>query len=375
MTTTSQTAEWVTTRLVAAAPMNRPEDFVRTVESITGRAIVVDEMKGFVGRNNNWLVPTVDGPDFFVKCLSGDPAQTANRLKRILAFENVVAAHPPREYRTAPFRGSDPEQALLVFDCLPRSQTASELFADDELDVELVHRLGRVLGEIHRLPPLPIDVDDGLEAKAATSFYALSADGYANCSGGEVEAWAMLQHDKVLVDALGRLQTMSETAPTVATHCDIRLDQFLLANDQIYVIDWEEFRYSDPARDIGGFVGEFIHHAAMRMFAELDVEPGLSPGEAHEAIMASGEEQMVKVGDYVRQFWVGYRSVADVDDQLVIRATAYAGWHFFDRLLAGAAHGARLSAAERGMAGIGRNALIEPERYASTIGLDLGLTS
>ena len=41
----------------------------------------------------------------------------------------------------------------------------------------------------------------------------------------------------------------------------------------------------------------------------------------------------------------------------------------FDRLLAGASHGAKLSAAQRGMAGIGRNALTDPERYAPVIGL------
>ncbi|WP_406299697.1 class V lanthionine synthetase subunit LxmK [Embleya sp. NBC_00888] len=360
-------------RVIQAAPLESPDEFVRAVAALSGAEPLVADMQGYVGRNDNWRVPTADAGDLFVKRLRGDRRQVQARMSRLLAYQDVIAAHPQREAATPRFHGADREQSLLVFDHLPESRAASDLLAGDEFTVELAHRLGRVLAEIHRLPKIPLDIEEIVEGKALTAFYALSSDDYANCSGGEVEAWAMLQHDRELVRALERLRDMTADAPTAATHCDIRLDQFLLAGDDVHVIDWEEFRYSDPARDVGGFVGEFLHHCAARMFAELDVEAGLSPGAAHDAILAHGERQLEKIQGHIARFWAGYRELAEIDDGLAVRATGYAGWHFFDRLLAGAVHGAKLTAAERGMAGIGRNALTHPERFAPSIGLDRGV--
>lgn len=361
-------------RVVQAANVERPDEFVRAVAAISGTVPLVEGMQGYAGRNDNWRVPTAAG-DLFVKRLRGEPSQVEARMNRLLAFQDVLRAHPEQAVPTVGFYGADREQSLLVYDCLPDSCTAAELLADGGFDVELAYRLGRILGRVHRLPRTSADIEEFVGGRAVGAFYALTAEDFANCSGGEVEAWAMLQHDRVLVEALERLRGMSADAPTTATHCDIRLDQFLLSGDDIFVIDWEEFRYSDPARDVGGFVGEFLHHAAARMFSELDVEAGLAPGAAHEAIMAAGEQQLAKVRDHIGRFWDGYREVAGIDERLAVRATGYAGWHFFDRLLAGAVHGAKLSAAERGMAGIGRNALTQPERFASTIGLHPGLMS
>ncbi|MGY5011939.1 class V lanthionine synthetase subunit LxmK [Streptomyces sp. 900105755] len=359
-------------RVMQAAPLDRPDEFVRAVAALSGVTPLVEGMQGYIGRNDNWRVPTADAGDLFVKRLRGEERQVEARMNRLLAFQELIATHPQREAKAVPFYGADRSQSLLVFGHLPESRTASDLLGSDEFTPDLAHRLGRVLGEVHQLPKVPVDIKEFIDGKALTAFYALSPEDYANCSGGEVEAWAMLQHDKELVQALERLRSLSADAGTTATHCDIRLDQFLLAGDDVYVIDWEEFRYSDPARDVGGFVGEFLHHAAARMFAELDVEAGLSPGAAHEAILAAGELQMEKIRSHIARFWEGYQELAEVDSSLEVRATGYAGWHFFDRLLAGAVHGARLTAAERGMAGIGRNALTQPERFAPTIGLQRG---
>lgn len=358
----------MTARLMPPRPVKRPEEFARTIAAVSGATPIVADMQSFLGRNDNWRVPTVEAGDLFVKRLRGDRAQVEARMGRLLAFQQVIAGYRAAELRTVPFRGSDLDQGLLVFDYVPESRTGADLLAGGELDVETAHRLGRVLGEVHRLPRTA-GFPEGAENGKTIAFYGLSPEDYANCSGGEVEAWSMLQHDKVLVEGLNRLHRMSAEAPATAVHGDMRLDQFLFAGDDLYVIDWEEFRYSDPARDVGSFAGEFVHHAVVRMFAELDVDPGLSPGAAHEAIVAAGDRQLANVREHIRRFWSGYREVAEVDDGLAIRATGYIGWHFFDRLLAGAVHGGRLTAVERGTAGIGRNALVQPERFAATIGL------
>ncbi|WP_062344414.1 class V lanthionine synthetase subunit LxmK [Herbidospora yilanensis] len=360
--------ETQTTRLVAARPVSRPEEFVQAVASLSGATPIVEGMRGFLGRNDNWLVPTAEGPDLFVKRLRGDRAHAAARMDRVLAFQRLIAGRATAELRVPAFHGADAGECLLVFEYVPDSRAASDLLAAGELDVELAHRMGRVLGEVHSLPRAE-DLPESADDRRANAFYALSPEDYANCSGGEVEAWALLQHDKVLVEALAALHRVSAAAPATVTHGDLRLDQFLCSGDDLYVIDWEEFRHHDPARDVGAFAGEFVHHAVARMFRELDLDTGLSPGAAHEAIVAAGDRHLSAVREHIRRFWQGYREVAEPDEGLAVRATGYIGWHFFDRLLAGAVHGARLSAVERGMAGIGRNALTTPEKFAPTIGL------
>ncbi len=371
-TTTAPPEARATNRLQSAAPIDDPDGFTRTITALTGRTPRLDGMRGFVGRNDNWLVPTPPDGDLFVKSLRGPRDQVVGRMARVATFERLIADAPPETFRTPVYHGADELRGMLVFDCLPDSRAASDLFADDELTPQQVFEFGRIVAEIHRLPQASIGVDDAAGGgRAAASFYALDADSYANCSGGEVEAWAMLQHDKQVLTSLATMQASSAQAPSVASHGDLRLDQFLLTDADIYLVDWEEFRYSDPARDVGAVVGEFIHHAASKMFAELDIESGLAPGAAHEAILTQGQVQLDKVSDHVNHFWAGYISGVDTaaDPGLAVRATGYAGWHFFDRLLAGASHGAKLSAAQRGMAGIGRNALTDPERYAPVIGL------
>jgi hypothetical protein len=276
-TTTTAPLPAPTTRLLRAAPLTDPDAFARSITALTGRTPRLSEMRGFVGRNDNWLVPTPPDGDLFVKCLRGPRDQLVIRMARVAAFERLVADAPPETFRTPAYHGADELRGMLVFDCLPDSRAASDLFADDELAPATVFEFGRIVAEIHRLPHTSIGVDDAAGGgRAVTSFYALDAESYANCSGGEVEAWAMLQHDKLVLKSLSAMQASSAQAPAVASHGDLRLDQFLLdAAGAVYLVDWEEFRYADPARDVGAVVGEFLHHAASRMFAELDVEAGL----------------------------------------------------------------------------------------------------
>lgn len=86
-------------RVMRAAPLDRPDELVRTVAALSGATPLVEGMQGYIGRNDNWRVPTAEGGDLFVKRLSGAPEQVATRMNRLLAFQEIIAAHPPREAR------------------------------------------------------------------------------------------------------------------------------------------------------------------------------------------------------------------------------------------------------------------------------------
>lgn len=363
-------------RTITAAPLSNTDQFVSTVARICGDALTAEGISGLRGRNDNFVVTAVSGRQYFVKVVKGSPAAVEARLNRALAFETLIAHHPTAALGSVPFHGCDRDQHLMVFDHIADSETSSDRLIDDRLSTADARAMGRALAALHMIPA---DAPDGPtdlppaapEPMAANPFYALTVDAFAQCSGAEAEAWAMLQHDQLLVDAIAALRDSSQDAPAVPTHGDIRLDQFLLAADQMYCIDWEEFRFGDAARDVGALVGEFLHDATRRMFAHIDVASDLAPGEKHSALVAGGEGHLATARELIEQVWSAYQESAQVDAAFARRATAYAGWHFFDRLIAGAMFGAKLSAAERGMAGVGRNALIDPERFAPVIGLSI----
>lgn len=334
------------------------------------------------GRNDTWAGRTATGADVFVKRLTGDGEDTAARMDRALAFERTAAAAPAGALRGPALLGSDHGARLLAFRYLRDARSGAELMADQQFTPQLGYAAGTATGLLHACeaaapeagpPALPSSVL--LEALPAAMFEELS--------GAELQTWRLLQGDEPLIAAVERLLTAERAAPRVPAHCDFRLDQVLVCGPVtggeagpgpgLYVADWEEFRLGDPARDIGGFAGEWLHRAVLdivtsRGDGDTSAFAGLSM--TREDVVARGAEKITRLRPVVQEFWRGYRQARpDADPQLAERATAFAGWHLLDRLLAGAARSNRLLGIERAAAGIGRTALLRPGRFASVVGL------
>jgi predicted trehalose synthase len=323
---------------------------------------------GHVGRNENWALTASDGRPLFVKRLVGSPRETAERFRRVTGFAEFAAAAPPRLWRAPALLGADAEARVLVFEHLPDAESATEWI--DDLDVAFARRIGRAIGELHAMPAAAVPVGaQGRSGGLAQRLSALTLEQYAECSGAELEAWALLQHDKALRRALAALGERTLAAPQLPGHCDLRLDQILRLGDGIHLVDWEEFRPADPAFDVGSLVGEWLYQAASAMFADAGNERGDS-AEAHDELVRRGARELDVVRPLVMAFWTGYRQECAPDAGLAERATAYAGWHLFDRMLAKAKFSALLGAQDRGIAGIGRTALIDAPRFVATIGLE-----
>ncbi|CAM5674675.1 Aminoglycoside phosphotransferase family protein OS=Streptomyces alboniger OX=132473 GN=CP975_34890 PE=4 SV=1 [Streptomyces alboniger] len=192
---------------------------------------------------------------------------------------------------------------------------------------------------------------------------------YVHATGAFVQAWGLLQRDAALLEGLERLRATEAEVARVPVHGDLRLDQFLLAENAFYVNDWEEFRLGDPARDVGAYVGEWLHRAVLRIPAQ-ETDDAFSAVLTHEEVVARGSEELDRVLPLVSAFHRGYREGGGPDDDgLVVRATSYAGWHLIDRLIASTRESGRLSAIVRAAAGIGRTALLDPRSFVSTVGL------
>lgn len=327
-----------------------------------------DDLSAFPGRNNNWVGRTENGAKVFVKRLDGDRADALVRLRRVLDLQRLVAAHPQEDLRCPPLLGADEEHRLLVFEWLEHAHAGNALATDGEFEPGQAYLAGRSIGALHRLPAAADTSPHPLPPVWALTAIPLSLFSAARIA--ELRYWALLQHDRPLGQALEALREQERTqVEHRPCHGDLRLDQFLFDGGRAYLLDWEEFRMADPARDVGAFAGEWLYHAIRKVNADVDKVYGPGAKLSHELIVERGGAEIARVRPLVAEFWRGYLdSGVPVDAGLAVRATSYAGWHLLDRLLAAAGMQVRLRAIDLAAAGIGRTALLDPARFTETLG-------
>ncbi|WP_344077791.1 class V lanthionine synthetase subunit LxmK [Streptomyces crystallinus] len=338
-------------------------------------ALVRDSVSAPVGRNHAWAGDTTSGRRVFVKRLVGPEADVRARMKRLLSFEEFVGHVDGLRGHVPALLGFDEDAQLVVFAHV-EAESGAELMVDQTFGGDLAFAVGRAIGCLHAAVPgaeldrsLPSLPDAGL-------LRAMPLAMYNELSFAELEAWRLMQHDAALIEALEVLQEWESRAPRVPSHCDFRVDQLLVGDDHVPILaDWEEFRLADPARDVGSFAGEWLYRSVLDIVTRRgDTGPSAFDDLelTHDQVLARGAEKLERLLPLVHRFWDGYRTVrTDLDAQFTVRATAFAGWHLLDRLIAGAAQSQRLSGIERAAAGIGRGALLTPHKFAPLLGFEV----
>ncbi|MGW2325561.1 class V lanthionine synthetase subunit LxmK [Streptomyces sp. NPDC001700] len=331
------------------------------------------------GRNDNRVGVTSTGQPVFIKRL--DPAQpdAVARFRRLVRFERHAPVSGP--LTAPPCLGWDEDGLIVVFAWLRDARSGSDLAKEEAFDDDLAHLAGRAVGALHSLPltdPPPSDppsdpaTEDQPLLPPLDFFDALPLTYHTQASGASLEAWGLLQNDAELIAGLRELRREEAAAEHRPAHCDLRLDQFLRQGDALHLCDWEEFRpAADPARDIGGFVGEWLHRAVLDIPSQDPAIAGPAPQLSHRDVVERGVRELERLRTRNVAFWKGYREEAGaVDPGLPARATAFAGWHLVDRMFAAAEQRPKLTALDRAAAGIGRTAVLRPARFAATLGLE-----
>ncbi|MFZ3470962.1 class V lanthionine synthetase subunit LxmK [Streptomyces sp. 4.24] len=330
------------------------------------------DRKSLPGRNTNVSGTTDTGRGVFVKKLEGPKEVVETRIQQCLAFERLLRHDPEPRLSSPRCLGSDLGSQLMVFELVEDSVTAADLVKDHGLTDGLARSLGHTIGQLHNLP-----VNQLRQTGPSTPLLpsAELLDGlpvalFEASSAAELQVWSLLQNDGPLADALRALLTQERQAEPVAAHCDLRLDQFLIAGGRVHLTDLEEFQAGDAARDLGGVVGDLLHRAVLH--AATSESPDRDAADA-----APSREQMLTqltsgirgARPTIQAFWNGYLEERPAAGALAARVVAFAGWHLLDRLLAGARTAPRLAALPRAAAGIGRRALLTPEKFVLTLGL------
>ncbi len=332
-----------------------------------------EELDVFPGRNDNWAGRTDRGYRVFVKQVGGSPAEAQRRFRRSVTFERQAAGRCPG---IAPRSlGWDEPARLLVSELVDNAASGAQLAADGGFGPALATRAGETIGSLHRLSPYDIWPDgppsaDRPALPSEAILRGLSWSAFCACSAGELRALRLMQDDEVLTSLVGSLLGREARAPRVPAHCDLRLDQLLLADGHLYVTDWEEFRFADAARDVGSFAGEWLFRAVTGWVNPAAPDPAAASRLSHQEIMRKCAEGLEDARPTISAFWSGYCAVRPRHDHgLAARAAAFGGWHLFDRMLAAARQSMQLSAVHRAAAGIGRAIMRAPSESAAAIGL------
>ncbi|MGW6590328.1 class V lanthionine synthetase subunit LxmK [Streptomyces globisporus] len=410
MTTTSTTAaptEAVATASTAATAGDAPAlirfrptglDAAPEVNTLLERLglgpFAPEGLTAFGGRNDNWAGTTTRGQQVFVKTVARAPDGSRPEIDRALAFEASAARLPAGSpLRTPEHLGTDRDSAVSAFRLLRGSRSGSEVALDGDFDEALCREAGRAVATLHTLGTAggASDGESGGEAPDPASAPAIDTaeaplppmrwlrafpwSEVQDRSMAQIAAWKLVQDDTEVVAALHRLRERERTAPHTPAHCDLRFDQFLVHDGQLYLCDWEEFRLADPARDVGAFVGEWLFQATYSVFAPTGEPTSAKDAVAlgfdlsHEEIVERGAAGLRRHIPRISAFWQGYTECRVPDPELAERAVGFAGWHLYDRLIATAQAHAVLNPVARAAAGIGRTLLLNPAGAVATLGL------
>ncbi|GAB3654544.1 hypothetical protein GCM10027589_13250 [Actinocorallia lasiicapitis] len=347
-----------------------PEDFPAVGPLLTrlhlGSLSDPEAVSPIPGRNRNWRAVTDAGHQVFIKQLDGPDDQSAVRMRQCLAFDRLITAQAG-VIATPRYLGSDLDAHVLVYEFIDGACSLADLARDQTITTRHAHSVGEIIGSLHTLPVEGTDKPHERTRllPSAELLEAIPISLFENSSAAELQAWGLMQRDGELVAAIKRLLESEHRASSVTAHCDLRLDQLLVANGELYLTDLEDFQPADPARDTGGIVGDLLHRAILAAASSGDT-PAPDRALTIERIAAGIEG----VRPYVGAFWNGYHAARPKPDVgLAERTVAFAGWHLLDRLLAGARQAPRLGALARAAAGIGRTALLTPAPCIETIGL------
>ncbi|MFD4785429.1 phosphotransferase [Rhodococcus qingshengii] len=314
------------------------------------------------GRNDNLHGVLIDGTGIFIKIFDDTP-EARRRQARSTAADRAVPNESNVSPRLLAWADAPP---LLMFEDVEGSDLMTVPDADgwSAADAAVVADCAAVLARLHAVPIDDTEYEEH-SLPPVRALGAIPAEVYVAVSAAELHAWRILQTDTELAAELRRIAARDRAQTRSFIHGDVRLDQFLQrSSGEVVLLDWEEFRVGDPARDVGALVGDVLHRSLLRI-----VRPTSRFHEefAHAEVLRRGGEVLEDARPVLVELWEKYQNGNPVDADFTARATKFAGWHLFDRLLASAHRSVRLPPIALACAGIGRNALLRTDAFSSVI--------
>ncbi|MFI8569076.1 phosphotransferase [Rhodococcus sp. NPDC078407] len=328
----------------------------------------VADVMSTAGRNDSAIITFDDETKVFFKQIRGIGGEA--RYARSAAFFDALDVEV-LGFSTPGLLASDDDALAALYEFVDDGPDASQRFRAGEIGTVEYVRIGSLLAQLHGARVVRADrIDHSVPPLPPTGINAIPVELYAQSTMGQLDMWKLLQGDAELRSALSRLIVDGRQVDRSPVHGDLRLDQIVLGASA-WILDWEEFRLGDPARDVGGVLGELFYYRMRRIVdgASDDLTEGLT----HEEVMRRGAGLLAESLPDMQTVWKSYLGTASClgdGASFSARCVGYFGWQLFDRALASGTAFGRVSALDRALAGIGREAMVRNERYVSALGLE-----
>lgn len=326
----------------------------------------IEDAPVLLGRNLNARLRFSDGDEIFVKAVRGLGSE--GRYQRITTFHDVMD-FSGLPVRTPDLIARDDAGLVLAQTVVGIDGAFAERVRESTASPEDLTLVACAVAAMHSATPSDASrIESRAPSLPPHGLDAMPIELFEGSTTGQLEMWRLLQNDSVLqnrLDALVRSAPRGDAA--VPIHEDLRSDQILLEGGTCWVLDWEDFRLGDPARDVGSLLGELFYHRARRLVHSIAAD-GEDVTDA--SIIAYGSRTVDQAVPSLRTFWRAYSSAHSVENGFSARAVGFLGWHLFDRALASATYYGRMSAMDRALAGIGREAIVNAPGYIDVLGLE-----
>ncbi len=280
-----------------------------------------------------------------------------------------------------------PEDRVLEFEFIGNTQSLADRISGTPPPSDgSFAELGRFLGLFHALSPLsgdgtaaadgtarapgpglpPALTEPAVEDERAqmVDYERVTPEAFALFSPAELRVVRLVQGDRPLGGALTRLAR--SVRPLCLVHGDFRAENVLVPREgdgRLSVIDWELCRYSDPAAELGYFIGNLVHRAWYAVRAER-------PDAA--AWQAAAEARTTALAADTAAFWRGYLATAPERltrqrPLLPLLVTAHAGSALLSRVVGDIRATGRVSPRDLLVIGRARDLLVRPASSARAL--------
>ena len=350
---------------VAAMP---PAEVMDAITAVGIRPHGISVSTSQTGRNP-WWVAEAAGGRYFVKQLQGEPEDVTRRLEATEQFERD--RHQDAGWGRdvgAPVLQSSALSGIVIYTHIEteaEAQLGPRLRAQQVEPAE-IDKMGRFLAALHSSRGTPAHNKSFAQMSAAVTGLSLSA--FVNATAGQLSVWRLLHRDLELQASVDKLAETSASAVTVPGHGDLRVDQVLVTEDSWMVCDWEEYSRLDPAWEIGSLAGDMMSTVLGGSQSEF-VQQASRPWETEE--VAEAFESRIRYAlPLVRALLDSYccaRPATGADQSFRDRVAGFAGWHLIEGMLAAGSVGMNVSGLARGISGVGRGILLDPQGFDALV--------
>ncbi|MBF7126198.1 hypothetical protein ITR00_09280 [Pediococcus pentosaceus] len=303
----------------------------------------------------------INGTKVIEKRLNGETKDKERRMNNMKVFDSLL--NEKLQIKSPRLVHINEDKFVVSHEWVENATTLEDLLQNDlKRFIDLIPNAMKYLAEINNLPTSinesknSVVIDNTLSPLVAISEYA-----YTECTGAELELFSILQHDS---DLLKGLITKNQKVVAGVRHGDMRLDQFLVTDlNVLIIVDFEEFGVGDSLTDLAGFLGSILFNTLLDVFSKASMDAS-SEEDVNRMFMEKGEKKLMEIKPLFQQAISKYSKYnhGSIDFSVL---SADIGWFILERIISRSKFTFRLSSVDKAIAGVGRQAIVNPDSLST----------